>query len=139
MRRNSRFIATLVVALVYLSTLLYSVYYCASNCDETANIVAGLTIWKKGRFDLYQVNPPLYKMIGSAPLLLCEPYYDWRSYYPHTTRREPDSRPEFGIAIEFAQNNRENLRFYLVLARLACVPFALLGAFFTWRLSLIHI
>ena len=133
MKRNLRLIATLVVALVYLSTLLYSVFYCASNNDETANIVAGLTIWKQGRFDLYQVNPPLYKMIGSAPLLLCEPNYDWRSYYSHTKRLEPDSRPEFGIAMEFAQNNREKLRFYLVLARLACIPFALLGAYFTWR------
>ena len=50
---NSRILAPIIVALVYFPTLLYCAYYNASNPCETANIVAGVTILKHGRFDLY--------------------------------------------------------------------------------------
>ncbi len=133
MKQKSLVLATIFIVFAYLSTLFYSIYYNASNYDETANIVAGLSIWKHGRFDLYRVNPPLYKIIAAAPLLACDPHVNWKSYYEYTRSREPGARPEFSMAIEFAQNNRENLRRYLIIARLACVPFALLGAYYTWR------
>ena len=133
MKRKMRFFAWLVVVVVYLSTLLYSVYYSASNNDETANIVAGIVSWKTGRFDLYQVNPPLYKLAAAAPLSFFDARLDWKTYYDHTTGLSPVSRPEFRIADDFVQRNRERFRLILILARLACLPFALLGAYFTWR------
>ena len=59
MKGKLRLFTTIAVIAVYLLTLLYSVYYNASNNDETANIVAGIVSWKSGRFDLYQVTPPV--------------------------------------------------------------------------------
>ena len=62
MKGKLRLFTTIAVIAVYLLTLLYSVYYNASNSDETANIVAGVMIWKTGRS-----GPScLYK-----PILIC--------------------------------------------------------------------
>ena len=132
---NSRILAPIIVALVYFPTLLYCAYYNASNPCETANIVAGVTILKHGRFDLYQVNPPLYKIVSAAPLMLFDVSLDEKVYYEHTTRHTPGARPEFTMATEFAKRNRERLRLYLFLARVACLSFALVGAYFSWRWS----
>ncbi|MBQ9371167.1 MAG: glycosyltransferase family 39 protein [Thermoguttaceae bacterium] len=133
MKGKMRIFAWVAVVVVYLSTLLYSVYYCASNYDETANIVAGIMSWKTGRFDVYQVNPPLYKLVAAAPTSFYDSRLDWKTYYGYTTGLSPTSRPEFRMALDFAQCNREKFHLYLILARLACLPFALLGAYFTWR------
>lgn len=120
---------------VYLSLLLHLICTTFTNADETANIVSGLSIWKTGVFDLYTVNPPLVKTIAAAPLTLCRAEVDWKEYERQRLFQKPGVRKEFSMAIEFAGNNAERLRGLLILARLACVPFALLGAYYSWRLA----
>ena len=100
------------------------------NPDEVAHLPCGLAIWKQGRFDLYAVNPPLVRLTASFPLLF-------------TKARLPDSvkdlpRQEFEFGDRFLALNQQNARRYFFYARLACVPFTILGGIvcFLWASAL---
>jgi len=101
--------------------------------DEIAHLAAGLSIWNFGRFDLYSVNPPLVRSLAALPVLLSRPRTDWTLY----TRRSSDerSRIEWSVGLAFLRANPGNAIWYFTLARWACMPFALLGAYFCWRWS----
>lgn len=133
MKRKRSFRAAFFV--VYFLLLLGSIYTNFTNSDESGNIVAGLSIWKTGDFELYSVNPPLVKAIAAAPLTLCHVKIDWEEYQRQRILKRRGSREEFVMAVDFVGDNSERLRFLLVLARLTCVPFALLGAYYSWRLA----
>ena len=118
----------------YVSIFTWMIYQTSPNNDEAANLVGGLAIWKYGRFDLYGVNPPLPKMVASLPVVLfCEPNIDWKIYQEYIKRKTVGARPEFAMGLTFVQQNTNNIRGYFALARLACLPFCLLGAYFVWR------
>lgn len=120
---------------VYLFLTCGLVYSTFTNCDEAANIFAGVSIWKTGSFDLYSVNPPLVKAIAGAPLTLCRPNFDWSEYERLRANQKPGERNEFQFGEEFVRENAARLRLLLILARAACLPFAFLGAYFSWRLA----
>ena len=105
----------------------------ASNHDESATIVAGLSIWKYSRLDLYPVNPPLTKLVASLPLLPSSPEVEWKLFDEHLNQDKAGSRPEFSLGLGFVRANLDHLRFYLLISRLMCLPFVLLGAYFCWR------
>ncbi|MDR1385524.1 MAG: glycosyltransferase family 39 protein, partial [Planctomycetaceae bacterium] len=122
----------LTVTLTVLSVFLSLNH--ATNSDEAAHIVGGLSIWKYGRFDLYNVNPPLIRMIAALPIsLFCEPDIDWALYEEHLEKPKTGSRPEFGMGLDFVRRNTGNLQKYLIISRLACLPFCLLGAYYVRR------
>lgn len=101
--------------------------------DETAHLDSGLAIWRNGSFEHYPVNPPLVRMIASAPVSLMKPAAD--SIY-HRRYRPPsgtDARPEWGLGIVFVRANRDHAQWYFAVARWACIPFGLIGAYFCWR------
>jgi hypothetical protein len=121
-------------------TILSAILLCflninsSSNQDEAANLVGGLSIWKYGRFDLYHVNPPLTRMIAALPVtLFCEPDIDWTTYRHSPDKNDAALRPEFSLGLGFARRNTENLRWYLFISRLACLPFWLIGGYFVRR------
>jgi hypothetical protein len=95
--------------------------------DEVGHLPAGLGHWQQGRFDLYQVNPPLVRMVAVLPVLAYHPTLDW-SQYPE----QPSGRPEFGIGKGFITDNGEQSFWYFTLARWACIPFSLLGGYVCW-------
>ncbi|MDR1384286.1 MAG: glycosyltransferase family 39 protein [Planctomycetaceae bacterium] len=106
----------------------------SSNHDEAANVVGGLAIWKYGRFDLYCVNPPITRMMASLPIARLErPDVDWTLYEEHVESDKVGSRPEFSLGLGFVRRNTENLRWYLFIARLSCLPFWLAGCYFIQR------
>jgi glutamine amidotransferase-like uncharacterized protein len=108
----------------------------STNFDESANIVAGISIWKYGGcFELYPVNPPLVKFISAIPLLFCQPDIDWKKFDDYLDHHEVGSRPEFDVALSMVRRNSVHIQFYVFLSRLFCIPFALLGAYFCWRWS----
>ena len=106
-----------------------------TNPDEAGNIVAGLYTWKFSRFDLYCVNPPLFKVIAAAPLLFCSPEIEWERKDDEIglAGQIRDQRPEFSLAVGFARANLDRIRLFLILARLTMIPFALLGAYYSCR------
>ena len=94
--------------------------------DEVAHLPAGIRIWQSGRFDLYNVNPPLVKLLASLPVVALGPATDWH-------RDSWLSRPEFIVGLDFIDaNGAWWFRYYLV-ARLACVPLSLLGCWVCYR------
>lgn len=96
--------------------------------DELGHLVAGISHWQFGAFDVYRVNPPLVRMVGSLPVLLAQPKTDWGRY-----DATPGSRPEWQLSTDFAAANRMRTLWLIVLARWACIPFSLIGAWFCFR------
>ncbi|MDR2344951.1 MAG: glycosyltransferase family 39 protein [Planctomycetaceae bacterium] len=105
----------------------------APNQDEAANIAAGISIWKYGCFDCYSVNPPLVKFVAAVPFLFHQPDIDWKILKDHLGRQQIGSRPEFGIGLSLVRHNIEYIQIYCFFARLMCIPFSVLGAYFCWR------
>lgn len=93
--------------------------------DEVAHLPAGLFIWQYGRFDLYRVNPPLVKSLAALPVTLAAPRTDW-------TLAHSQKRPEFAIGTALIRANGEDAMWYFAIARWACIPLSLIGAWFCY-------
>lgn len=94
--------------------------------DEIAHLPAGMLIWQHGRYDLYPVNPPLVKAVAAIPVVLSRPRVDW-------TEVGRGRRPEFAVGIDFIELNGAASFRYFTLARWACIPFSLAGAYLCYR------
>jgi len=77
---------------------------------------------------LYCVNPPLVRSIAALPVVLAAPETDWSNF-----TAAPQSRPEFRIGDRFMEVNGERSFRLFTLARWACIPFSLLGAYLCFR------
>ena len=97
---------------------------------EPAFVASGISHWRTGGFELYRVNPPLPRMLATLPLLFINTQTDWKSFYD-----SPGARPEFGVGEDFVQANGPNTLHMIMLARWACIPLNLLGAFFAYKWS----
>jgi glutamine amidotransferase-like uncharacterized protein len=129
--RDGIFVIILIVLSVVLSIFISR--STSTNYDEAANVTAGISIWKYGCFDLYSVNPPLVKLIAAIPFLFHQPDIDWKMFDDHLQQNKAGSRPEFSIGVSLVHRNIESVQTYLFLARLTCIPFSLVGAYFCWR------
>lgn len=98
--------------------------------DEIAHLPAGLSQWRFGRFDLYRVNPPLVRSVAAFPLLFVDHAEDWRHY-----QSTPMVREEFDVGRAFVQVNGRRIFDLVFVARLACLPFSLLGTVVCYRWS----
>jgi hypothetical protein len=100
----------------------------APTIDETAHLPAGISHWEHARFALYRVNPPLVRMVSATLPLLMQPKTEWKFFWD-----SPDARSDFMVANDFmAANEGDFLRYYRA-ARLACIPFSLLGGYVCYR------
>lgn len=96
--------------------------------NEPGHLVAGVSYWQFGRFDVYRVNPPLVRLVAALPVVLAEPATDWRSFYVGA-----GSRPEFELGRDFVAANGDRAFRYMTLARWACIPLSLLGGYICYR------
>jgi hypothetical protein len=114
-----------VVGLLTIQTALlaYSAYVHSPTLNEPGHLVAGLSIWKFGRFDVYNVNPPLVKMVAALPVMAVGYEEDWSGFYTG-----PGARPEFAMGEDFVAANGERSFFLFMIARWACIPFSWIGA-----------
>lgn len=90
--------------------------------DEVGHLAAGLHHWQSRTFDLYRVNPPLVRLVATAPLVLIGVELPQR-----TLDTASPVRPEFDLGRELMNHYGERSFWYLTVARWACIPFALLG------------
>ncbi len=60
--------------------LAYGAAVHSPSIDEVGHMAAGLSHWQLGRFDLYNVNPPLVRMAATFPVLWADPKTDWADY-----------------------------------------------------------
>jgi len=113
-----------VVLLLAIHTwlLAYSAYVHSPTLNEPGHLVAGLSYWKFGRFDVYSVNPPLVKMVAALPAMAVGYEEDWSGLYSGL-----GARPEFRMGEDFVAANGERSLFLFMTARWACIPFSWLG------------
>lgn len=101
------------------------------NRTEVAHLGAAAYFWQTGQFDLFNVNPPLGRMISGLPIYLSGPKYDWKSYSPR-----PQDRAEWAVGGSFiAANEPKTLRRMYFLGRCMLIPVILLGAWFGYLLA----
>ena len=91
--------------------------------DEAAHLPAGISHWRFARFDLYQVNPPLVRMVAALPILASDANTPWHNYNDETGRRA-----EFPVGIDLIRDNGMRSFDLFTWARWACIPFSLIGA-----------
>lgn len=92
--------------------------------DEPAHLVAGLSHWKYGRFDLYSVNPPLVRVLAAAPVHFgMNLQIDWSLY-----SRNAAVRSEVALGRAFMEDNKEKAVDAIFLARIMLIPVSLIGS-----------
>jgi 4-amino-4-deoxy-L-arabinose transferase-like glycosyltransferase len=90
---------------------------------EIAHLPSGLSHWEHGTFYYFKQNPPLVRLIASLPV----------SFMPHETNWQAFSedkrlRCELAVGSDFLEANQGKIPLLYGLARLACIPFSILGA-----------
>lgn len=108
---------------IHTGLLAYSAYVHSPTLNEPGHLVAGLSNWKSGRFDLYRVNPPLVRMVAALPILMVSHQEDWSSFDGDAT-----TRPESTVGEDFVAANGRRSYLLFAMARWACIPFSLIGA-----------
>ena len=122
-----------IVAIMTAHALLlgYGASVHTPTFNEIGHVPAALCHWQYRQFELYRVNPPLPRMVATLPLLVVRPETDWSNY--HTS---PFAREVIPMGIRFAKANGPRTLMYFTLARLACIPFSLIGAWVCYRWAL---
>ena len=54
---------------LHAGLLAWSATRHSPTLNEPGHLVAGISYWKFGRFELYRVNPPLVKLIAALPVM----------------------------------------------------------------------
>lgn len=101
--------------------------------DEIGHLPAGISHWRHQKFDLYRVNPPLVRSVAAIPVLFSDCIEDWQHYKSASLQRE-----EFQVGRSFVSANGYRFFHYVSMARLACIPFSLIGTLvcFSWAKEL---
>jgi 4-amino-4-deoxy-L-arabinose transferase-like glycosyltransferase len=111
------------IILAHVALLGWIAYRDSPVHDETAHLAAGVSHWRYGRFEIYNVNPPLVRMLAALPVLGAGCEEDWSSFAGSST-----DRAEFAVGRDFCRANGERVFWLFTLARWACIPISVLGA-----------
>ena len=115
---------------IHAAMLGVSAFVHSPAIDEVGHVPAGLVAWKLSRYDVYSVNPPLMRMIAALPLHLFSYNESW-----DYLQDQVGSRSEWPVGIAFCAFNGDRTFLLFAIARLACIPFSLLGAWTSFRWS----
>ncbi|MEX2121700.1 MAG: glycosyltransferase family 39 protein [Pirellulales bacterium] len=85
------------------------------------HLAAGIRRWSEGKFDLDRGNPPTVGMLAALPVMALGYESDWT--------RVPAS---FAVGSDFLKANGERSLKLVMAARLACIPFSVLGAIISY-------
>lgn len=117
------------IVLIFFLTII-AAWTTAPVWHEPSQLLAGLNIWKFGRFDTQQVNPSLARVVTALPVLALSPNLDEKRF-----NRPVCGREEFVKASEFLEDNPKRSRWYFFVGRLACLAFSLIGLYFCHRFA----
>lgn len=128
MTRN-RFIIVAAILSLQAGLLAFQAVVHSPCTDEPPQLVAGISHWQTGDFTLYRVTGPLCRLVGAVPAMLLPHELDWRGFDPR-----PGARPDDLVAAQYIKTHGRIILTQMVLARLANIPFALLGGLvcFLW-------
>jgi uncharacterized membrane protein len=120
----------LIACVVSVFVPVYAAFKNAPTYDETGHMVAGLSHWEFGRFELYRVNPPLARLVQTLPVTALPHEEDWRGYDVKSPTRE-----EFSIGWQFIEANGRGTPTIFFVARLAGLVFFALGGWMCFLLG----
>lgn len=114
-------VALAALLVIHTALLVHLGWRNAPTIDEPGHLVGGISHWQYANFDLYQVNPPLVRLVAALPLLATDQKTDWSNF------RAGQARGEYATGEAYMTGNGRRAFWYLTLARWACIPFSLLG------------
>ncbi len=117
--------AVTILLSMHAVLLAYAATRHSPTLNEPGHLVAGLSYWEFGRFDVYRVNPPLTRLVAALPVLAAGYEMDWSRFY-----NGPGARPEFVLGADFIKANGERSIWLFTIARWACIPISLIGGLF---------
>ena len=115
---------------IHAALLAYAATTHSPTLNEPGHLVAGLSNWKFGRFELYRVNPPLTRVVAALPVIAAGYEEDWSGFF-----EGPGARPVFGMGSDFIAANGPRSIWLFTIARWACIPFSLIGGAFCFLWS----
>lgn len=121
-------VAVVTLMSIHAGLLAYSATRHGPTYLEPAFLASGLSQLHTGRFGLYDVNPPLPRVIAAMPVLAIGCKTDWHRYDD-----APGARAEFAVGDDFLAANGDRACSLIVYARWSCIPFSLLGAYSAFR------
>lgn len=113
--------------LSHLGLLLGNIWLHSSTGYEQMHLASGIVAWRTGRFQAYSVNPPLVRLVAALPAVLFYSEAELPLVEDTTV-----FRPEASLGLQLAQRLGCRVNDALIWARLACLPFSLLGAVACW-------
>lgn len=119
---SSRWCFVWMLLSIHLCHLVYLASTNSPIMNEPAQLIGGLNTWELGRFDLYRENPPLLRTLAAIPVLTLPYQEDW-----DRATEYPGARPVYLIAQRFVGRHGRWVFDYIHAARLACIPFAVIG------------
>ncbi|MBA3316111.1 MAG: glycosyltransferase family 39 protein [Planctomycetaceae bacterium] len=114
--------ALALLAAVHVGLVVHEAWVKSPTLDEVAHLAAGLSHVEFGTFDLYRVNPPLARLPAGIALKLVGVRMEWSDYTIAAVDRN-----EFAAGRVLAELNADRYRELAFVARLACLPWTLLG------------
>ena len=123
-------VAVVVLLVIHGLLLAWGAATKSPTLNEPGHLVAGISYWTFNRFDVYSVNPPLVRLVAALPVMAAGCETNWKSF-----TSGPGARPEMAMGQDFCHANGRRTFFLVTLARLACIPFALLGGWYVHRWS----
>lgn len=118
------------VGLIHLGLLVWGAVIHGPGWDEVGHLAAGLSHWQTSRMDQYRVNPPLVRMLATAPLAFEDPGIEFKINNQYNL-----GRPEFDAGGDLIRKHKQGYLWWLRTARLACLPLAMLALWMVWRWS----
>lgn len=112
---------------VHIGLVAVGCFRHSPNLMEAVDLPAGLYHLETGCFRLREVNPPLVRTIAAIPVAAVGAERDWGSI-----SSSPQARSEFAVGHDFIAANGERVFFLFAVARLACIPFTILGTTLCW-------
>lgn len=120
---NRRTLACVVILTAHAAVATHALSQHSLTVDEGGHLLSGLMALKHGDFDIYNVNPPLVKMLAALPVLAMG-----------AETPEPQYHPSWlGPHDRFAEMNRDAYPRLVRAARLVIVAFSVLGGWIIYR------
>jgi 4-amino-4-deoxy-L-arabinose transferase-like glycosyltransferase len=116
------------LCVVHTSLLAYGAWVHSPTYNECGHVVAGISHWRFGRFDLYSVNPPFVRLAAALPVMLLGYEMDWNRFDTGL-----GVRSEMPLGEEFVSVNGARTMWLITIARWACVPCSLVGLLICYK------
>jgi hypothetical protein len=69
-----------IIVILFATQALLVGWRACPNKTELGHMAAAVYFWHTLRFDVFNVNPPLTRIVTGLPVMLCDPKYDCDCY-----------------------------------------------------------